>query len=49
MPKLYSKWMIFKEGEQDAFNKLWEEELRECIVDGGLRLDFVPIIARATK
>jgi SAM-dependent methyltransferase len=50
LPKLYAKMMQFGEGEEEMWNQLWGDELREeCVSGDGMRLKMWANIGWGTK
>jgi hypothetical protein len=50
LPRMYAKMMKFEnEGEERKWGELWEEELRGCCDESGMKVEMRAIIAWGTK
>src|SRR5271156_3067149 len=49
IPKLYERMMTFKEGEQEKWNQLWNDELGKATSSDAMTIPVWAIIAWGTK
>ena len=49
LPRLYGKMMKFGEGEEERWQTLWEEELRGCCDEDGMKIEMWANVAWGRK
>jgi SAM-dependent methyltransferase len=49
LPKLYANWITLKEGEEEPWGKIWEEELLPYNTSEGVKIPMWANIARGKK